>query len=137
MTKHPVTLDLPEELYARVERRAAQTRRSVADAVLDVLASAIPASDALPADLAETVASLALLDDAALWRAARSHLDAAAAARLEDLHLKRQGEGLTEAEAAEVARLVRQYERFMLVRAQAAALLKQRGQDVSVLLTPG
>jgi hypothetical protein len=33
------------------------------------------------------------------------------------------------------AALLRLYERVMLVRAGAAALLKQRGHDVSVLLT--
>ena len=43
-------------------------------------------------------------------------------------------EGLTETEAEETASLVRQYERAMLVRAQAVALLKQRGHDISGLL---
>jgi hypothetical protein len=105
--------------------------------LLDVLASAIPASDALPAELAEALAPLGVLDDAALWRAARSHLPTSAAVRLEVLHLKRQSEGLTESEAASAARLVRQYERAMLVRARAAALLKQRGHDVSSLLAGG
>jgi hypothetical protein len=50
---------------------------------------------------------------------------------MEDLHLKRQREGLTDAEAKTLDGLVRQYERTMLVRAQAAALLKARGHDVS------
>jgi hypothetical protein len=134
MAVHPVTLELPSELYSRVKQRAEQTQRSVEAELLDVLASAIPASDDLPADLAEALAPLAVLDDAALWRAARSHLPATSAARLEALHLKRQSEGLTETEAADAARLVRQYERAMLVRARAAALLKQRGHDVSSLL---
>jgi len=48
---------------------------------------------------------------------------------------KRQSEGLTETEYKDVARLVRQYEQTMLIRAQAAALLKQRGHDVSSLST--
>jgi hypothetical protein len=56
------------------------------------------------------------------------------AAELEALHLKRQREGLTESETETLARLVRQYERAMLVRAQAAALLKQRGYDVAELI---
>lgn len=133
MVVHSVTLDLPSTLYSRIEQRAARTQRSVEEELLDVLASALPASEDLPADLAAALAPLALLDDAALWRAAESHLPADAAARLEALHLKRQSEGLSDTEAAEAARLVRQYERAMLVRAQAIALLKQRGQDVSAL----
>jgi len=90
-------------------------------------------ADELPADLNEAISPLTLLDDQALWRAARSHLPAEAAAQMENLHLKRQREGLTEAEVQMLAGLVRQYERMMLVRAQAAALLKQRGHDVSEL----
>jgi hypothetical protein len=52
---------------------------------------------------------------------------------MENLHLKRQREGLTEVEAQSLVGLVRQYERAMLVRAQATVLLKQRGHDVSEL----
>ncbi|MGH2593985.1 MAG: hypothetical protein ACRDGG_10775, partial [Anaerolineae bacterium] len=74
-----------------------------------------------------------LLDDEALWRAARSLLPAQTAAQLEDLHLKRQREGLSEPETQTLAGLVRQYERAMLIRAQATALLKQRGHDISEL----
>jgi plasmid stability protein len=137
MAVHPVTLELPSTLYSRVKERAVRTQRSVEDELLDVLAGAIPASEELPPDLAEALAPLALLDDAALWRAARSHLPATAAARLEALHLKRQSEGLSDTESGDVARLVRQYERVMLVRARAAALLEQRGHDVSSLLAGG
>jgi hypothetical protein len=91
-------------------------------------------ADDLPADLTEAISPLALLDDAELWRAARSRLADETAAQLEDLHLKRQRDGLTPAEEQTLAGLVRQYERVMLVRAQAAALLKQRGHDVTELL---
>ena len=49
---------------------------------------------------------------------------------LESLHIKRQREGLLECEAQELADLVWQYERFIVVRAQAAALLQQRGHAV-------
>ena len=137
MAVHPVTLDLPSTLYSRVRDRSVRTQRSVEDELLDLLASAIPASEELPRDLAEAIAPLELLDDVALWRAARNHLPAAAATRLEVLHLKRQSEGLSDAESADVARLMRRYERVMLVRARAAALLKQRGHDVAPLLTRG
>lgn len=93
-----------------------------------------PVADELPADLAEAILPLSLLDDGSLWRAARTRLSAESAEQLESLHLKRQREGLTEAETQTLSGLVRQYERTMLVRAQAVALLKQRGHDVSQLL---
>ena len=134
MAGHPVTLDLPSTLYTRLEQRAAQTQRSVQDELLDVLAGALPAGDDLPGDLAAALAPLVLLDDAALWRAAQSRLSRAATARLAALHRKRQDEGLTSTEAVAAARLLRQYERAMVVRARAAALLMQRGYEVSSLL---
>jgi hypothetical protein len=57
--------------------------------------------------------------------------------RLEELHWKRQGQGLSQEEAQAVADLVDQYERTMLIRAHAAALWKRRGHDPSELLATG
>jgi plasmid stability protein len=134
MTTHAVTLNVPAPLYYRLKQRADRGNRPVEAEVLDVLTTSVPVTDELPADLAEAISPLALLDDEALWRAARSRLVDDVAARLEELHLKRQREGLTDAEAQDLAGLVRQYERAVLVRAQAAALLKQRGHDITGLL---
>jgi len=135
MTVQVVTLHVPSPLYEQLKRRAAQAQRTVEAELLDVVATAVPVGDDLPADLAEALSPLALLDDAALWRAARSQLAEEAVAEIEDLHFKRQQEELNDAEAETLRGLVRQYERTMLVRAQAAALLKARGHDVSLLLT--
>ena len=57
-------------------------------------------------DLEDTLAQLSLLDDAALWRTARTTLAAGAARQLEELHLKRQREGLAEHESQAAAALV-------------------------------
>jgi hypothetical protein len=102
---------------------------------VEVVTTAVPLVEDLPPDLAEAISPLAALDDEALWRAARSRLPADDAERLEELSSKQQREGLTDVEADETARLLRRYERAMLVRAQAAALLKRRGHDVSSLLS--
>jgi hypothetical protein len=135
MTTQSVTLHLPAPLYQRLKRRAEQAHRPVEDELLDVVVAAVPVGDDLPTELTEALSPLALLDDEALWRAARTRLPADAVEELERLHLKRQRQGLTASEDEQVAALVRQYERVMLVRAQAAALLKERGHDVSVLRT--
>jgi plasmid stability protein len=134
MTTHAVTLNVPGPLYDRVKQRAQRANRPVEAEFLDVLTAAVPASDELPPDLAEAIAPLCFLDDESLWRAARTSLTGEAAERLQELHDKKQREGLTKSEAQTVTGLVREYERAMLVRAQAAALLKQRGHDVSELL---
>jgi DNA-binding helix-hairpin-helix protein with protein kinase domain len=135
MTVQTVTLELPSLLYDRVKRRAEQARRSIEMELLEAVATAVSPTEELPDDLAEAVASLALLDDETLRRAAASHFSAEQAAELEALHFKRQDVGWSESEARRAAELVQQYERAMLIRAQAMALLTQRGYDVSKLVT--
>jgi plasmid stability protein len=133
MVAQTVTLNVPEPIYARLRERAQRSNRTVEDEALEVLAAVVPDSAELPAELADAIAALKLLDDEELWRAACSSLSADQAAKLEELHLKRQSEGLTDAEAARLAELVRQYERAMLLRARAILLLKERGHDVARL----
>ena len=90
----------------------------------------------LPDELERAIAELIAVDDAILWQVARSHMPLDAIERPQELNLKRQREGLTDTEQQESDQLIRQYERSMLVRAQAVALLKQRGHDVSTILVP-
>jgi hypothetical protein len=127
----PVTLSIPEALYEKLLQRAEQTQRTVADELLDLVVASLPAEDDLDADLTRSVSQLATLGDAALLQAARATMPADAAEELERLHLKRQREGLAEDEAAAAAALTRQYERVMLLRAEAAALLAERGHDLA------
>jgi len=134
MADQKLTLTLPEPLYRRLEQLAEGARRRVEDEIMEILLASVPVADRLPADLEEAISPLSVLDDADLWRAARSHLPQEEAAELEALHLKREREGLSDEEARTLAGLVRQYERAMLVRAQAAALLQQRGHDVAALV---
>src|SRR5205085_3353545 len=99
-------------IAARAEVDAARTLRLAVPCDLppgpvDVLVQ-LPRSvngDGLPADLAAAVASLELLTDEELWRAARSRLAAEAAERLEELHFRQQRAELTEAECGDVAAL--------------------------------
>ncbi len=82
----------------------------------------------------ESLSQLASLADETLWQLARSHLSPEESAELEDLHLKRQSQGLTPRENARTAFLVGQYERTMVLRAHAALMLKERGHMVDCLL---
>ena len=134
MATQPVTLQLPGALYERFQRQAERSHRTIEDELLDVVATAVPAGDELSAELEGALSPLAVLDDAALWNAARAVMPADAAEELDRLHQKRQRDGLTAGEADAAEALVRQYGRTMLVRAHAAALLQQRGHDVSSLL---
>lgn len=102
---------------------------------MDLLVDALPGESTLPRHLDAAIAPLALLDDEALWQAARTSVPTDIASELEELHLQQQREGLSDREAARGAMLLRHYERTMLVRAEAARLLHERGRDVSSLLT--
>lgn len=130
MTVHSLTLDLPGTLYERLKRRAERTRRPLEVELLEAAVTGVNLDEQLPADLAEAIQGLVVLDDAALWRAARSRLAAAKAERLEALHIKRQAVGLSESETNTLRALVKEYERSILVRSQAALILRQRGYDV-------
>ncbi len=102
--------------------------------LVETLATLPDEPDDLPADLAEAIASLHLLGDEDLWRAGGQRLSEDNAARIEELHLKRQREGLSAAESEALATLMKEYSRVMLVRSRSAALLRQRGHDVLPLL---
>ena len=54
--------------------------------------------------------------------------------QLEALNFKQRREELTSAEKETLEQLVHQYDQAVLLRAEAARLLKARGHDVSMLL---
>jgi hypothetical protein len=134
MVVQAVTVSLPEPLYERLARRAQKTQRTVEAELADAVATLPDEPDELPTDMAEAIAALHLLGDEDLWRAARQCLSREKADDIEQLHLKRQREGLSASENEALSMLMKEYTRIMLVRSRSAALLTQRGQDVSVLL---
>lgn len=79
------------------------------------------------------LAQMTYLNDAALWQAARSTLMPEQRERLAALHETQQRRPLSGEERAEEQALLKLYREIVLVRAQAAVLLKQRGYDVSYL----
>jgi plasmid stability protein len=133
MGHHTLTLNIPEPLYNRLKDRAEKSHRSIENETLEVLTATVPPELELSADYQQAIDALELLDDESLWRAASGRLPQKLAEQLETLHVKRQREGLTDAETQTCESLVRQYEKTMLIRAQAAALLHRRGHDVSGL----
>jgi plasmid stability protein len=133
MSDHQLTVTVPSALYDRLKQRAAQRQRSLEDEVVLALAATVPSEAEEMADLDATLASLTMQDDATLWQMAKSRVPVADAARLAELADKRQREGLTEPELEESAVLVQLHDRVMVVRAQAALLLKERGHDIARL----
>ncbi len=133
MGQQAVVVLLPDDVYRRVKSRAEHAHHSVEEELL-TLATAALEDEPIPLDIQEAVASLPVLEDAALWQAAHSRLTQAESDEVETLHFKQQREGLTAAEAQRLAGLMHQYEKALLIRSHALLLLKQRGQDITPLL---
>ncbi len=91
------------------------------------------AEDVSPAT-ADLLEQLPHLIDQDLWQAARLRVPADKALRMQDLIWKEQAEGLTVVEQDEATQLQQYARRIMLVRGEAAALLAERGYDVSELI---
>lgn len=74
---------------------------------------------------------LAVLSETQLWRLARQQVPTEKSERIQVLTERLQAEGLSPQETDEVARLQAYAQRIMLLRAEAAILLKRRGHEVS------
>lgn len=128
-----ITVQLPDNLYQYVRRRARQGNRSVEDVVVAFVEQG---ADDETASAAELVEQLAHLADDDLWRAARLRVADDRAERMQALVWKEQAEGLTAAEQDEADQLQRHARQVMLIRAEAAARLVARGHDVASLRSP-
>ena len=135
MAAHAVTLRLPPPLFDHFQSRAERAHRSLEAELLDAVATAAADEEELPQDAARVLRDLELLSDEELWRAARNRLSEDTRSQLESLNFKQQREELAPAEKEMLEQLVHQYDQAVLLRASAARLLKERGHEVSTLLT--
>ncbi len=131
MTVQTVTLRLPESLYLRLQQAASATRRSLDDVLLHALqVGSPPRWDDAPAEFQADLAALDRLEDDALWAVARSRKQEADMARYQELLDKNANGLLTPADREELTKLRVEYDRMMLCKAHAAALLRWRGYQV-------
>lgn len=135
MTTKPIMLNLPEILYKQVRQRAEEKQHSIETELIEVVAAAVPLDDELSPEIIQAVSALAHLDDNALERVARNPLSKRKYAKIRSLHLKRQRDGLDEAETQTLEALMNEYDKATLVRANAIEILRQRGHDISRFIT--
>jgi hypothetical protein len=102
----------------------------VDDLVASAVAAAYVAPPGLPPDLAHEVEAMRFLSDRALQSAARPSLLPAQRKRLEQLNHLGGERPLTPKEAAEQMALLEAYDRSVLRRARALALLAERGHPL-------
>jgi hypothetical protein len=130
MATRTVTLELPDSIY-RTARRVAEATHQPLEAVLQAgIAHALPPLDDVPPAQAEDLAALALLDDGALWRAARATMSATEQAEMHEL-LDLQGRGeLSSAHATRLDEGLQRYGELTVRKAHAYLLLARRGYRV-------
>lgn len=129
MADPTMTLAVPSTVYEELERRAQRSQRRVEDEAALALAASVVADDVLPDDLAAAIATLSSLDDEALQRVSRSQPTVEDGVLLDALIDKRR-RGLTSTDERMLAALVDRHDRVMVLRAEAVALLHERGVDV-------
>lgn len=127
-----ITLQLPQRLYQRLANAAQATQRPLEAVILHALEVGSPPDwDDVPEAFQADLAALEQLDDASLWAIALGRNSATNITRYDELLDRNQQGTLTDAEQLELATLRHQADRFMLCKAQAAALLRWRGYQIS------
>lgn len=143
MALETITLQFPSLLYKQVNQRAAKKMRTIEDEVIAVVENAFASEEkaeddliGVPLQIAEQVRQLTFLDDHHLRQAAQRIVPPEKSERMQELIFKQQAEGLTELEQQEAKQLVMYANLVMLIRAEAAVLLQERGLDISALCQP-
>ena len=131
MSTQAVTLQLPEDLYLRLQQMAQATHQSFDEVLLRAIQVGAPPSwEDAPAAFQVDLAALDRLDDDALWHIARSRQTEADMTRYQELLDKNANNTISDAERAELTRLRTAADRFMLRKVHAAALLRWRGHRI-------
>lgn len=126
-----VTVQLPQPTFEGLKRLAARQKQSVSDAVF-VLVSEKETLPPLPDDLEVELASYWHLSTETLQLLVRPPLTETEAEEMTALNRE---EALTQEQEAYSAELLDRYQRGLLRRSAALAILKQRGVDVTPFLT--
>lgn len=131
-----VTLTLPDAVYYKLNRAAQLTYRSIDDIVATTVDAVLVSDMDLPEALEAELTAMRMFSDDALWAAVHPSMSASQQQRLAQLNTLSKERPLTQPEQAEQATLLDAYNLSTLRRAQALALLKQRGHDITPALQP-
>jgi predicted DNA-binding protein len=133
MTDHTVTVTLPDHLYQRLHLLAQRTNREIPEVLLASLEATLAgakADTALPSEVADELAAMWQFSDQELWAVTETTLSPEQETRLNALTTTQGERALTTAEQAELTTLLAEYDRAVLRRAQALALLSLRGHSI-------
>lgn len=132
MSDYPITLPVPDYVYDRARQIAEVTDQPIEDVLVQQLEAAFSTPlPTLPPDEQEELNALARFSDEALWTIAREQMPSSKQARLQILMDSNNMGTLSDSEQDEFDHLIEQGQRLMLRKAQAAALLTERGYTVT------
>lgn len=132
MTLRTVTIQIPQSTYTILKERSKVRQQSITDEVASLVISSAkaPRQSQYKTDLAQ----LDVMSDQELWKAARTMADTAQQAAAHKLLEKLKLVGLTESEEEQMKLFSEMFNRTMLIRSKAAAILYQRGHDIDELI---
>ena len=133
MALKTLTLSLPDSIYQQLVDLAQKSDRPLEEETVRLINSALMTDAELAADISDRLNQLVLLTDAELWNAARSQASEDDDDLMQELLEKQQRQGLTPEESEQAQMLSRLFNHIMMVRAKSAALLAERGHDISIL----
>jgi hypothetical protein len=126
-----ITLQIPDLIYQRLVNTANATGRSIEEVMIHALKVGSPPDwDNVPDEFKADLAALDRLEDEALWTIATAQKAAEEMTQYDELLERNQNGILSQAEKLELIEWRSQADRFMLRKAQAAALLHWRGHHV-------
>ena len=132
MSHYSVTLPVPDYIYDCARRIAEGTSQSIETVLLQQLKDAFanPLPDLAPEEQRELEA-LKYLSDDALWTIAREQMPEDRQVRMQILMDANSQGTLDDAQRSELEALVAQGQRLSIRKAEAAALLTERGYPVT------
>ena len=126
-----ITLQLPEAIFLRMQQAAQATRQPLEDIFLRAIQVGSPPDwEDIPAEFQADIAALDRLDDAALWRVARTKKMESDMIYYQQLLNKNADGKISEEESRTLTGLRAEFDRFMLAKAHAVALMRWRGYAI-------
>jgi hypothetical protein len=133
MSVASVTLQIPDSLYQRLVNTAQAMGCSLEEIMIHALTVGSPPDCAdVPEDFQAELARLDRLDNDTLWQIARNDRSSTDMEHYNHLLEKNQEGELNPAEVLELDQLRYTADLFMLAKAQAAVLLRWRGERFSI-----
>ena len=129
-----IPVQLPETLFRKLERAAALTHRSIEEIAATSLEAVLPTTSGVSSEMANELAAMRVFSDDALRAAVAPAFAPTEEQRLAQLNGLTGVRDLTAAEQSEQNDLIQNYRRSVLRRAQALAILAQRGHPISMYL---